>query len=69
MDPDMLILCIEDLRKVIGKTKEEMATEIGVSLRTYYRWLKAEAVPSPLACRRMLELLDRYPINTTFYRY
>ena len=49
---------IEDLVKLYGGY-ESLAREIGVSWVTVHRWVKGRTNPSPLAARRIQELISR----------
>jgi DNA-binding XRE family transcriptional regulator len=40
---------LQDLRKVLGYSLENLARSLGVSYQTVYRWEKKKVRPSPLA--------------------
>jgi len=51
---------IEELRSAMRLTKEQFASEVGVVVRTVYRWLSEQKQPSPLALLRLRQLRMEY---------
>lgn len=49
---------IKDLRAKLGLTQEQFAAKVGVTFSTVNRWENGRGKPSPLAVRRIEELLD-----------
>ncbi|MFA6132841.1 MAG: helix-turn-helix transcriptional regulator [Phycisphaerae bacterium] len=48
---------IRELRKAMGLTQEQFAAKVGVTFSTVNRWESGKSLPSPLALRRIEELL------------
>jgi DNA-binding transcriptional regulator YiaG len=49
MRPSEIVLLMNRL----GWTRDKLASEVGVRVRTVYRWQTGEAAPSRLATRRL----------------
>ena len=49
---------VRDLRAKLGLTQEQFAAKVGVTWSTVSRWENGRGTPSPLATRRITELLD-----------
>jgi len=49
---------IKNLRAKLGLTQEQFAAEVGVTFSTVNRWENDKGRPSPLAHRRLCELLN-----------
>jgi len=54
---------IKALRAKLGLTQEQFAAEVGVTWSTVNRWENGRGKPSPLAMRRISELLDNNPLD------
>lgn len=54
--PDLAPL-VRKLRERLGLTQEKFAARLGVTFPTINRWENGKAKPSPLALRRIEELL------------
>ena len=50
---------LKKLRTSLGMTQEQFAREVGVSYSTVSRWETGRGTPSPLARRRIEDLLAR----------
>lgn len=48
---------IRELRERIGLSQEKFAAKVGVTFPTINRWEKGRAYPSPLALKRVEDLL------------
>ena len=48
---------VQELRERIGLTQEKFAAKLGVTYPTINRWENGRAKPSPLAMKRIEELL------------
>ena len=56
---------VRKLREKMGLTQEQFAAEVGVTFATVNRWESGKAQPSPLARRRISELLKKHrPLET-----
>jgi DNA-binding transcriptional regulator YiaG len=55
-----LAMIIRDLRAKLGLTQEQFAAKVGVTFSTVNRWESGRSRPSPLAHRRLCELLDKH---------
>ncbi len=50
---------VKKLRKEMKLTQEQFAAKVGVTFSTVNRWENGRGNPSPLALRRIKELLNR----------
>ncbi len=49
---------IKNLRSRLGLTQEQFAAKVGVTFSTVNRWENERGAPSPLALRRIEELME-----------
>lgn len=49
---------IKKLRSRLGLTQEQFAVKVGVTFSTVNRWEKNRGAPSPLALRRVEEMIE-----------
>jgi DNA-binding transcriptional regulator YiaG len=49
---------IRELRSKLGLTQEQFAAKVGVTFSTVNRWESGKSKPSPLAARRIMELIQ-----------
>ena len=49
---------IRELRCKLGLAQEQFAARVGVTFSTVNRWENGRSVPSPLAAKRIDELLE-----------
>jgi len=49
---------IRELRAKLGLTQEQFAAKVGVTFSTVNRWESGRSTPSPLARRRINELIE-----------
>ncbi|MCC5618526.1 helix-turn-helix domain-containing protein [Nostoc sp. CHAB 5836] len=49
---------IHDLRRALGLTQEQFAVALGVTYGTINRWEKGRSKPSPLAMKKIEEILQ-----------
>jgi len=49
---------IRELRAKLGLTQEQFAAKVGVTWSTVNRWENSRGHPSPLAMRRIQELME-----------
>ena len=54
---------VKKLRSQLGLTQEQFASLIGVTFSTVNRWERGRSKPSPLALRRINELLNQSDKN------
>ena len=45
-----LVALIKGYREIKGLSQAQMAGELGISERTYWRWEKNKSYPNPMAC-------------------
>ena len=50
---------IRGLRSMLDLTQEQFAAKVGVTFSTVNRWERGKSKPSPLAMRRIEELMER----------
>jgi len=50
---------IRDLRLLTGLTQEQFAATLGVTYTTINRWENGRSKPSPLAMRKIEEMLEK----------
>ncbi len=56
-DPKAAATLVRELRERTGLTQEKFAAKLGVTFPTINRWENGRSRPSPLALRRIKELL------------
>ena len=56
---NQLALKIRRLRSKLGLTQEQFAAKVGVTFSTVNRWETGKSKPSPLAMRRIQEMMER----------
>lgn len=56
----MTNLSLYELLKFFGKTQEQFARDLGVSLATVNRWLNNKRKPLPLYQQKIEEILNEY---------
>lgn len=54
---------IKELRITLGLTQEQFAAQLGVTVSTVNRWENNKGSPSPLARRRIKDILNETPIE------
>jgi putative transcriptional regulator len=54
---------IKELRVTLGLTQEQFASRLGVTVSTVNRWENNKGSPSPLAKRRIKDILHETPIE------
>jgi len=54
---EQLAKMVKDLRGKLGLTQEQFAAKLGVTFSTVNRWENGRGKPSPLAMRRIEELM------------
>ena len=57
---------LEEVRKnKLGISKEDMAHEIGVTMRTYVRWSNGEGKPNFDSMQKIQEFLNQYKVPSS----
>lgn len=54
---------IKELRITLGLTQEQFAAKLGVTVSTVNRWENDKGSPSPLARRRIKDILNETPME------
>jgi len=52
------VMDIKQLREKLGLTQEQLAHQLGVTVKTVNRWETGKAKPSPLAVKQLSQLSE-----------